>query len=441
MDDKSEGNIKLIKTKEVNNIIYKKNKERKGFIQRFMFNLLNKNKKKLMNKNNNISTNINSIHNIENKEKKKPKKQRNVGIDLIRILAMYGIILNHILYQGKGLSKYKQYVKELLLLHSLSFWHNDGFVLISGVIGYKSNKYSNLLYLWLETIFYSVGIHLYFQKFKKNSIIIEKLSIEFFPVVYDRYWYFTQYFGMFLFLPIINKGIASLTKYEHKLIVISTLGIFTFWRHYKNPKKDIFYLNRGYSSLWFITFFITGSYIGKYNINYSGKKRYFFCFICLFIYICCIIFYYKLINNQLYNRNGSYGKELLLFLKYFINIDLDGFFKVIQSISISLFFLNIQYNKYLSKIICFIGPLTFGVYLIHIHLIIDRNIISKIFKNDNSNLSLSSSIILVLLKDLKIFGICIIIEYIRNIIFNFLKIKKICIFLENKANKLFGENQ
>ena len=64
MDDKSEINIKLIKTKDVNNIIYKNNKERKGFIQRFMFNLLNKNKKKLMNKNNNFSANINSIHNI-----------------------------------------------------------------------------------------------------------------------------------------------------------------------------------------------------------------------------------------------------------------------------------------------------------------------------------------------------------------------------------------
>ena len=33
--------------------------------------------------------------------------------------------------------------------------------------------------------------------------------------------YFTAYFGMYLYLPVINKGISLLTKSEFKLVVIS----------------------------------------------------------------------------------------------------------------------------------------------------------------------------------------------------------------------------
>ena len=38
------------------------------------------------------------------------------------------------------------------------------------------------------------------------------MSQEYCPVIFNRYWYFTTYFGMYLFLPVINKGIENLTK-------------------------------------------------------------------------------------------------------------------------------------------------------------------------------------------------------------------------------------
>ena len=89
--------------------------------------------------------NINS--NLINK-----KTTRNHGIDLIRILAMYGIVINHIMYKGKTIIKYKKF-KELKILHILLFWHNNGFAFISGFIGYKRHKYSNLFYLWACVFF------------------------------------------------------------------------------------------------------------------------------------------------------------------------------------------------------------------------------------------------------------------------------------------------
>ena len=110
---------------------------------------------------------------------------------------------------------------------------------------------------------------------------------------------------------------------------------------------------------------------------------------------------------------------------------------ILQSISLTLLFTYIKYNKYLVKIIIFIGPLTFGVYLIHMHKIIIRIIIEKLYLTEPYNLSLWAVIKYVLIKGLLIFGICLIVDYFRHILFTFLGIRKMCIFIERFIHKLF----
>ena len=103
---------------------------------------------------------------------------------------------------------------------------------------------------------------------------------------------------------------------------------------------------------------------------------------------------------------------------------------ILQSISILLFLTQIKYNKHLDKIITFIGPLTFGVYIIHEHTLIRALFIKNLFNKDSSNLPLYSVINLILLRALKIFTISAFIDYLRHILFTLLRIRKICIFIE-----------
>ena len=109
---------------------------------------------------------------------------------------------------------------------------------------------------------------------------------------------------------------------------------------------------------------------------------------------------------------------------------------MIQSISISLFFIQIEYNKYIQKIVCFSGPLIFGVYLIHNNNLMRRNILKYSFIKDPINISLNSAIILILTKALKMLIFCVIIDYFRNLIFILLRIRKICIILESTIRKI-----
>ena len=246
-----------------------------------------------------------SIHNNSNINQKK-KKIRNPSVDLIRIIGMYFIILNHLLFIGNAFNKYPKYKIKLLILHILSDWHNNGFILISGIVGYKVNRYSNLLYLWLTVFFYSFGINLYFQKFQKY--VENESSIDFFPIIFQRYWYFTAYFGMYLFLPVINKGISYLTRQDFKLVIMSTFGIFDFWRDLKNQKQDIFNMRSGNSMIWFLTYYLTGAYIGKYKVNYSGINKYIFFFICIFIYFFSSYLYIKVNINNIELGKGYFQK-------------------------------------------------------------------------------------------------------------------------------------
>ena len=390
------------------------------------------NKKKITKEN--VNTNINKFV-VKNTN---IKKERNPGIDLVRLIAMYGTILNHIIYMKGVKRKYPQYSKNLKILHIATGWHNDAFALISGIVGYKSNKYANLLYLWLYVTFYSVGIHLYFIKFRKDVTINYELSKEFSPIIYRRYWYFTAYFGMYLFLPAVNKGFTILKKYEFLLIVISTNFLFGFWRDLKNPNEDVFQMNGGSSLIWLFSFYFTGAYIGKYKVNYSGFKKYIFCFICIFIYLSTSYAFYKKFY-ELYLGNGYYQRKIVSLLNQFLTDRFDGLFKITNSIVVTLFFMQIHYNKYIAKFISFFGSLAFSNYIIHGNPFVTNIILAHSFDKEPYNLSRNALLIKVSLYGLKILVTCLFIDVFRHLLFSFLRIRKICLFLENTMNIILSK--
>jgi len=371
-------------------------------------------------KNYNVDKKLNNIKKI---------KARNPSIDFARILSMYAIIIHHILVFGRVYIKYIQF-KELILMNISCFWHVSSYALISGYIGYKTNKYSNLLYLWILVFFYSLGITYIFGKYN-SKLIIEKIEfIDYFPFYFDKYWYFTKYFGMYLFLPVINKGIVSLDKNELKFVVISLILVYVILKDIINPKQDILLMNKGYSVIWLLIFYITGAYFGKFRKEYNGIKRIIFIIICILIfslstYFC---FYFKYYSPD--NQKDFLKMKIMKILKQLFILRISSFPMILQSIFLVLLLTQIKYNKYLTKIIVFLGPLTFGVYIIHMHPIVLNHIIRKSFDKEPNKISLSIVMKLLLIRGLKIFGICSIIDYFRYILFLFLRIRKLCLLID-----------
>jgi hypothetical protein len=242
---------------------------------------------------------------------------------------------------------------------------------------------------------------------------------------------------MYLFLPIINKGISSLTKNEHKLLIFSFYGIYIIWNDFMKKNRNAFGLNNGYSIIWFNISYITGAYIGKYKNNYIGKRKLISFPILLSIYVLSSLICYKLIYYEVDSLKNKLMKKILIKFKQLFILRINSIPMILQSLSIILLVINIKYNKYLSAIICFFGPLTFGIYLIHEHELIRRRIIKNLFSKYSKQLTKILVIKLVFIRSIYIFFICSFIDYLRYIIFEyFLRIKKICIYIEKNILRL-----
>ena len=122
---------------------------------------------------------------------------------------MNSIIIYHFLYHGGLLNaKYNTFSKYNIAWSLFCFnqWHVDAFGLISGIVGYKKFRYSNLIYLWFCVFFYSVSISSIYKFLYPKTITNEYFIKTFFPVITNQYWYFTSYFSAYLFFPILTKS-------------------------------------------------------------------------------------------------------------------------------------------------------------------------------------------------------------------------------------------
>lgn len=110
---------------------------------------------------------------------------RNYGIDLLRIFSMINIIVLHINLFSKELNYNfnSPRFQKIWLSETMAYWGVNGFGIISGIVGYKRYKFSNLIFIWIQTFFYSTTISLYnYVKYKteirkKNYIILFSLSL------------------------------------------------------------------------------------------------------------------------------------------------------------------------------------------------------------------------------------------------------------------------
>ena len=179
MEENSKNNLKE-KQKDKNYLsISKKLKKREKRKNKNLFNKI-----RLLISNKTIKSEKSNNNNNDNKP---IKKERNPGIDFVRLLTQYFIVVIHFLNHGNAFKYFHKYERVLRLIQSFIDWHNDAFILISGIVGYKTSKYSNLFYLWLIVVFYSVGIPKYVLNYKKEYRVIKDFKIPHYPVVFSIY--------------------------------------------------------------------------------------------------------------------------------------------------------------------------------------------------------------------------------------------------------------
>ena len=379
--------------------------------------------------------NINLIQNSNGRHIKNNTKliKRNYGIDLLRIISMINIINLHLnLFSGQlSLKITSPKFFNIWRLEVFSYWGVDCFGLISGIVGYKRYKFSNLIYLWIQVCYYSFGISffLYFL----NKINKKNLILSLFPILIKRHWYVNAYFSMYLILPFINHGLNSLKRKIYRNLIILFLIFFSFYNIIANifGNGNYHFLLDGFSSMWLTILYIIGAYFGKFIIINQNKKGKFYFIFFFLIYILSSFLsseiYFKLIKI----KSKITNKVLISYLSPTM---------LIQAMSLIMFFSKLNINiKWIIKIISFLTPLNFSAQLIHARLFeTNLKIIIILFKFINR---FKNNIIFFKIYGLGIiiYFICVLIDYFRLLIFKLLKIREFCLFLENVIIILFDK--
>lgn len=343
---------------------------------------------------------------------------RNSSIELLRIITMYLIVLNHFVIHGG-------FAFEAQTLSVARFWCYflamggimgvDVFVLISGyyLISDKRSFFNGkkILKLWGQIIFYSVSIYVTARLLDISGVDIHKLPETLFPITYGAWWFASTYFVLYLIHPFINVMLHSIDQAAYKKLLAL---LFTMWCLIPTITQKSF---QGNNLLWFVTLYCAAGYIRLYGLfpKFSVKRW-------ILLFVLSLVLKYS--TAVIYILLGTkipyfYDNSMYFYTK-------ESAFTFACALSLFMIFkgLNIKYNKWINVI----ASATFGVYLIHDNRIVRPILWKKVFHNvtyQDSIKIIPYSIAMAAI----VFIVCTLVELLRQRVFA-------AVFFRQKSDKI-----
>lgn len=355
-------------------------------------------------------------------------KEKNTGIELLRIISMFMVVILHCLGHGGIIDIAEKNSATYIIawfLECCCYGAVDIYAITTGYVCINSKtKFSRIAHLWLQALIYTAGITFLFKFFVQGyDIGVGQFIGSFFPVTSKHYWYLTAYFCLYLFIPFINTLLHSLAAEKRQYLVFLIFSVFCIIPFFcLFGGREILALNEGYSPFWLMLLYIIGATI-KLNENEKPPRRKFFLIICFFF--CSAISLSSKLAIAFLNR--AFAQEICgedLFISYFSP------FIVIGALCLFMFFRHLEI-KHLKKTITAFGSASFGVYLIS-----EQQIIKDVFiKNSLTEYATSPWYIMiaaVLIYAFIIYFVCACIDYARIQLFRIFRINKLLILSETK---------
>lgn len=355
--------------------------------------------------------------------------QRNLGIDFLRIFSMYMVVILHILGRGGVLSHPEWMSKQYIVawgLETASYCAVNCFALISGYVGYSSRfRWSKLILLWLQVLFFSLGITIIFAAVTPDVIVSPDWLVAFFPVTMNAYWYISSYVATFLLMPFLN---IIIQKAERKQVILfATVALVILSIIPTLFKKDPYIMNEGYSAFWLCTLYVLGGWIKKHRIDQTFKKRN---ALVLFGVSSALALLSKLLFETI---NANFENSVI---NSSLLITYTSPFIIFNGIALLCFFAQTNFKSKASiTLIKLLSPSALGVYLIHTHPLIWRHGMNNAFVS-LATLSPFLLFFMVLGCALAIYLGCTALELLRLKLFSLLNISKHLAIIDEKVEEL-----
>ena len=359
-------------------------------------------------------------------------KTRNYGIDLLRMVSMFLVIILHMMGNGGILAAAapgSAIYWAAWGLETAAYCAVNCYALISGYVGTGAeHKGGSIVNLWLQVAFYTLSITAAFALLMPGSVTGDNVLRAFLPVTFRQYWYFTSYFCLFFFLPALNHLLHTLTHRQMKQLLAAAIALFSLLPTLRG--YDLFQTNSGYSVIWLGILYLLGGYLRLYRplAQWSVLRGMVVYGVCVVLSWGWKLFAERFADAGLAETSGrliNYTSPTIL----------------LSSVALVTAFAALELSGGVRRVISLCAPLAFSVYLIHAHPLIWSNFIQGKFVL-LTELSLPGFVAGTLILALGIFCLCSALDLVRFYLFRLLRIRTVSLFcarvLGDFLEKLLG---
>lgn len=338
-------------------------------------------------------------------------KKRQSNFELLRIIAMFLIILQHTVVHGSlsipaniilDTSNIWTYVS----LRYTGFFGKVGvylFVLITGYFMYnKSISVKKLVKLWLPIFFWAtlmtIVIGVYYHQLNWNELLKSA-----FPIFNNRYWFMTTYVFMYLLIPLLNLVINQMSR--RQIYLMFWLGLIIL-----APGTRLYGSWISSYLLYFCYVYVVGGTIRKHQLLARTWIR---------NYGWALLLGSLLVDLLLVMVFGKWGfthqnENLVTLTTNFVDVPLFTYL-----VALGLFVVvgtrKMNYYGWINKI----SATTFGIYLIHDNQSLRYILWHVIFKTDEFRTQLFYIAFLETLGiTVLVFVVCSLLEFGRQLLFS-----------------------
>lgn len=355
------------------------------------------------------------------------KKERDSGIELLRIIAIFMVIGAHMWDFGKyfestlnidGVVQSSSWLFRIFVRSAVNI-----FLIISGYFTVHQSfdlkkSYKRVFRTYLSMFFYSVVLSVIalaagtdtraaMGVYLSEPVILAKMI---FPLSNQTWYFLSDFVIVMLLAPFVNLTLTKITKKQYQ-ILLSILGfLMSVWLFIGN--LDIFKAiasTHGHDTVFagknvfsFIFMYIVGGYIGL-HCKQSAKPKFRF----LLLTVGCL-----LVNYLLFTRlDDAVGYKNVV-------ISYGNPFVIMVSVFMFMFFKDLHFK---SKLVNALASTTLGVYAIHDFWFIRGLIWDKIDFSKVDCTNIFKNIAMVFLGILAVFLCCAIIDLLRQKLFGLIE--------------------
>lgn len=297
--------------------------------------------------------------------------RRQANFELLRIVAMFMIIILHYLGKGGILVPFPFVAKENpaavlgWLIEAFCIMSLNCYMLISGYFLVESAwKPGRVIPLLAQILFYSLlippALLLTGAESAAGLGVYDWLGFAL-PIGTEHYWFATAYVVVYLFAPLLAAGIKKMEKRQLQILILFLLCFFSFEKTFF-PVRFVTDRN-GYDFGWFLCMFVIAGYIRLYGIPWLEKQSH---AAAGYVLSCLAVWQLALCCNTL----GAGGQEAFA---YYAEILYTYNHVLCLTGAVSLFYvfknIHITEGRFAGAVIRF-APYTFGVYLLHEHILV-----------------------------------------------------------------------